>query len=175
MRSIVSLAVALATGLPAAAVHAAEPAPWNAHPALKRSEVSKVYRQQWLRAPSRRQCGLLALATRDPAHYPDAKSRKANFSGGWGVAYDLVSQRGMYFRSAYGVANAGTSSDKVMPWGEKMRYRDGSLVSYGREGGNPAGKWLAYLYLPNGCFYNIWSGIGEDHLLEMIQGLRKVK
>ena len=28
MRSIVSLAVALATGLPAAAVHAAEPAPW---------------------------------------------------------------------------------------------------------------------------------------------------
>ena len=175
MRSIVSLAVALATGLPAAAVHAAEPAPWDAHPALKRSEVSKVYRQQWLRAPSRRQCGLLALATHDLAHYPDAKSRKANFSGGWGVAYDLVSKRGMYFRSAYGVANAGTSSDKVMPWGEKMRYRDGSLVSYGREGGNPAGKWLAYLYLPNGCFYNIWSGIGEDHLLEMIQGLRKVK
>lgn len=76
MRSIVSLAVALATGLPAAAVHAAEPAPWDAHPALKRSEVSKVYRQQWLRAPSRRQCGVLALATRDPAHYPDAKSRK---------------------------------------------------------------------------------------------------
>ena len=40
MKPILMFTLAFSIGLPAAAVHAAEPAPWDAHPVLKRSEVS---------------------------------------------------------------------------------------------------------------------------------------
>lgn len=149
--------------------------PWESHTALERRAVSPVYHRQWLRAPTKNQCAILALASRDPAQLPSARSRKAEFAGGWGVAYDLRRYRGAFLRSAYGVANSGTTDGVYGIWPDRIDYRDGTVITYGREGGLPDGKWLAYVHLPNGCFYNVWSNISQAHLLQVINGLRYVK
>ena len=105
-----------------------------------------------------------------------AQSRAANFSGGFAVAYDLKNYKGKPLRSAYGVANAGTTSkrDLYQGWAYRKNYADGSYVTLGREGNNPQGKMLAYLVLNNGCFYNIWSQLSSEHLQKMIAHLRYV-
>ncbi|WP_352337801.1 hypothetical protein [Psychrobacter sp. 16-MNA-CIBAN-0192] len=142
-------------------------------PAIDNSQTDAVYRQEWLKAESRRLCPILALPKQSAAHLDGHTSRRANFSGGWGVAYDLPK-----LRSAYGVANAGTSSLDGMfnKWEYNVRYQDGSWVGYGREGGNPTGKWLAYILIPkNNCFYNVWSAQSKTHLEQMIADLRMVQ
>ena len=144
-----------------------------AEPAIDSSQIDAVYRQEWLKAESRSVCTILALPKQSAAHLDGHTSRRANFSGGWGVAYDLPK-----LRSAYGVANAGTSSADGMfnKWEYNVRYQDGSWVGYGREGGNPTGKWLAYILIPkNNCFYNVWSAQSKTHLEQMIADLRMVK
>lgn len=140
--------------------------------AIDSSQIDAVYRQEWLKAESRSVCPILALPKQSAAHLDGHTSRRANFSGGWGVAYDLSK-----LRSAYGVANAGTSSANGMfnKWEYNVRYQDGSWVGYGREGGNPTGKWLAYILIPkNNCFYNVWSAQSKVHLEQIIADLRIV-
>ena len=151
--------------------NAAQIAPW-AKPAINNNETDPVYRQQWLQANSKSLCPILALPKRSSAHLSAHTVRRAEFSGGWGVAYDLPN-----LRSAYGVANAGTMDpkDAVFSWPYKVRYSDGSTVGYGHEGGNPTAKWLAYIVIPqNRCFYNVWSAQGKTHLEQMMADLRQV-
>ena len=149
--------------------------PWQSHASLKSSQVSPVYQQQW-RQSDYKYCPILAFANHSSVNVKTAQSRAANFSGGFAVAYDLKNYKGRPLRSAYGVANAGTTSkrDLYQGWAYRKNYADGSYVTLGREGNNPQSKMLAYLVLNNGCFYNIWSQLSSEHLQKMIAQLRYV-
>lgn len=146
-------------------------APWT-NAAIHKNETDSVYIKEWAKSESKSLCPILALPKQAAAHLSGHSIRRANFSGGWGVAYDLPD-----LRSAYGVANAGTINPEEVnySWPYNVNYQDGSMVGYGHEGGNPSAKWLAYVVTPhNGCFYNVWSAQSKAHLEQMIADLRLV-
>jgi hypothetical protein len=100
-----------------------------------------------------------------------ARPRRAEFYGGWAVAYDQPS-----LRSAFGVAGVGMPFDEHADqrWPNHVRWADGSHAGYGLEGDTGPG-YLAYLVVEGtGCFYNVWSNISEDHLLDLLSSLRRV-
>lgn len=142
-------------------------------PAINSNQTDAVYRQEWLKADSKNLCPILGLPKDSLAHLSGHTARRANFSGGWGVAYDLPKAR-----SAYGVANAGTVNPNELfnGWDYNVVHEDGSRVTYGREGNSPTGKWLAYIVIPkNNCFYNVWSAQSKTHLEQIIADLRLVQ
>ncbi|HEU4521256.1 MAG TPA: hypothetical protein VFT12_04580 [Thermoanaerobaculia bacterium] len=132
------------------------------------TSVPEVYRSAWNGAENRSTCALVAFAN-TPA---DATPRRANFSGGWAVAYDTPSQR-----SAFGIAGTGTSADagSTYQWPDEIVWSDGSHVSYGLEGGTGPNH-LAYLRIEGqDCLYNVWSARGEEHLVGLLQQIRFVR
>ena len=148
------------------------PESWRLTP-ITTSETDSAYKAEWKKSEIGRKCPLLVLPSTANSHLIDRNVRRANFSGGWGVAYDLPD-----VRSAYGVALSGISDPvgKGSIWNDYHVYQDGTELTYGREGGDPNGKWLAYLTLgDNYCFYNIWSTQGKSHLEQIISELRVVK
>lgn len=146
------------------------PPPWEGR-AMAGKSVPNIYRQEWRKAKNRTRCQPLVLlgAEREPG----VKTRRAEFSGGWAVAYDLPGQR-----SAYGIAGAGVEVDgnnSTYNFPNSMTWNDGSSVSYGLEGGTGPG-YLAYLKVSGqSCLYNIWSKRGQTHLEHLISTLRRVK
>lgn len=152
-------------------------ASWH-KPAIAKSATDAVYLQESAKSETKGQCPILALPTTATAHLANRRVRRANFSGGWGVAYDLPN-----LRSAYGVALSGISEPigKGTIWQDYYLYEDGTELTYGREGGDSQGQWLAYLtlgkqYSPASqyCFYNIWSQQSKGHLEQIISHLRIV-
>ena len=146
-----------------------EPAPWSAPP-LARDSVPSVYLTEWRNAENRASCALIA-----PASLGDgtgAKARRANFSGGWAVAYDQAR-----VRSAFGVAGTGSGAtdDTYDGWPHAMRWRDSSSAGYGPEGGSGTNQ-LAYVRITGqGCLYNVWSRLGVAHLEFLLSQLRFVE
>lgn len=121
----------------------------------------------WRRAENRKICAPLAF---DPAAVDRrARPRRAIFSGGWGVAWDLPGQR-----SAFGIAGTGVGPDEGPPWPFRMEWNDGSWAGYGLEGGSGP-HHLAYLVVAGqGCLYNVWSALGREHLEQLLKHLRLV-
>ncbi len=157
-------------------VNAKMPA-WESYPAINKRHISPIYQQEWKKSPTKDYCPILALANTAPSQKPTAKARRANFWGGWGVAYDLSNYQGKKLRSAYGIANSGYANrNDIYHWNNQVEFSDGSFLTYGREGGDTTGnQWLAYLILPDGCFYNIWSNISKQHLTQVIDDLRFIQ
>lgn len=161
--------------------------PWD-EPGLAISVVPAVLIEQWNAAENRQWCS--ALFPEDSTTLAaEALIRSANFGGGWAVAWDLPAGPGRHAtgeycadcgRGAYGIAGigspaVGTETDR---WPTTIDYADGSKLGYGYEGDAAADSGaplLAYLLVQDeGCSYNIWSFLGEDHLLDMIDQLRRV-
>lgn len=143
------------------------PAPWSGDP-IDPALVPQPYLTAWNAAENRASCAL--LAPRDTGR-PDATARRATFSGGWGVAYDLPA-----LRSAFGVAGTGASAegDVYDEWPHELEWADGSRAGYGPEGGSGENQ-LAYVTIPGQtCLYNVWSRLGVDHLEELLHQLRFV-
>ena len=176
-----SAAVSSSEGDESRAQDVVKPAsPWS-NPPLQRSAVPSVYLTEFQKAENRETCALLV-----PVEVPpDAKPRRANFYGGWAVAYDQPGKRGVdrsgadcasCGRSAFGVAGAGVEAGgSTYEWPNVIEYADGSRVTYGLEGGNGPG-WLAYITIPSQrCLYNIWSHDGQGELEELIGNLRFVE
>ena len=157
---------------PSSAPDERAPAPWS-NAMLAPSAVSAIYMNAWRSAANRQRCALLAPARLSPDVAGEARPRAATFSGGWGVAYDLPSQR-----SAFGVAGTGASAwsgDVYDQWPERHVYADGSRVGYGPEGGGAGPNWLAYVRIPGqDCLYNVWSRRGQAHLEQLLGELRFV-
>jgi hypothetical protein len=147
-----------------------DPAPWSGAK-LAAGAVAGPYLQEWRKAQNRARCAPLAPA--DLGEHGGATPRRANFSGGWAVAYD---EPGL--RSAFGIAGAGVvvdEDDGEYPWPDGIAWADGSRAGYGLEGGTGPGH-LAYLRVEGqGCLYNVWSKHGEAHLLELLSQLRFVE
>lgn len=143
--------------------------PWQ-QPALAAADVPAVFIEAWRQAANRERCALIAPASVGSA--TGATPRRANFGGGWGVAWDLPD-----LRSAFGVA--GTGVDAAEPsyaeWPYSRTWSDGSTAGYGLEGGTGPNH-LAYLRIGGqGCLYNVWSRLGREHLEDLLEQLRFIE
>ena len=142
----------------------------------------------WRRAANRAGCAPLALVSDGGV---PAKVRTADFSQGWGVAFDTPARR-----SAYGFAGTGPLDQDRLSEAEKRQALEeqwpyfrspaglprGSFAGYGLAGAqsysrsNPAGQGehsLAYLRIPGqSCLYNVWSRISREHLEAVLDSLR---
>ena len=146
---------------------------------------------EWRKADNRRACAPIAFSREGGAR---GAARRANFSGGWAVAFDLPGQR-----SAYGVAGTGVLPGDEAPIGDQREVlarqwpyvralpglRPQSFAGYGIEGAKPLTaadpdgrreNLLAYVRVPGQrCLYNVWSKLGRRHLESLLDGLRVVK
>ncbi|MDH5616076.1 MAG: hypothetical protein OEY62_05990, partial [Acidimicrobiia bacterium] len=163
-------------------------APWSAEP-LPQAAIPQHLIEDWATAENQMWCSVLYPA--DPLELSaGGVSRSADFSGGWAVAWDLPDGPGRSRdsgycpdcgRGAYGVAGAditGTINDLNI-WVDRIAWDDGSRAGYGLEGleqpgsGAPA---LSYLLVEGqGCLYNVWSFLGEEHLMTLLNSLRFVE
>ncbi|HEY0024694.1 MAG TPA: hypothetical protein VGB24_17395 [Longimicrobium sp.] len=144
------------------------PAPWE-QPPLSSADAPGVLLTQWRQAENRAACAPLAPVSLEP--HTGARVRAAQFSGGWAIAYDLPGQR-----SAFGIPGTGSSAadDSYNDWPHLLRWRDGSTAGYGPEGGTGPNQ-LAYLRIPGQqCLYNVWSNLGPEHLVRLLEQLRFV-
>jgi hypothetical protein len=144
-------------------------APWSDAP-IAASKVPAVYLTEWQAAENRATCAPIAF--RQLGIGAKGVPRRANFSGGWAVAYDLPDER-----SAFGVAGTGSraSDPSYADWPYNRAWSDGSSVGYGPEGGTGPNQ-LAYLRIAGqDCLYNVWSRLGRDHLEFLIKELRFVE
>jgi hypothetical protein len=148
-----------------------------------------VFATEWSRAENRSTCAAIApdsLGTEGEG----AAARRANFSGGWAVAWDKPGLPGTDAsgmpcatcgRGAFGVAGTGSIGDtppqvKALTnnWPNVREWADGSRAGFGPEGGRGP-KQLAYLYIEGqGCLYNVWSSVGPEHLDLLLSHLRFV-
>lgn len=157
----------------------AAPPPWAGEP-LAEADVPRVFRDEHRVADNRDTCPLLVPTVVEAG----ARPRRASFSGGWAVAYDKKGAPGTRpsgepcascGRSAFGVAGTGVEKGGGPQWPKEIVWSDGSRAGYGPEGGQGP-RLLAYLELSDaGCLYNVWSALGEDHLVVLIDGLRRVQ
>ena len=151
----------------AAAASKPGPPPWAAK-SIKANKVPEVFYSQWYKAENKNKCAILVLTAANKE--PTAKPRKANFSGGWAVAYDKPDAR-----SAFGIAGTGSlalSQNDATVFPNTIRWSDGSTASYGLEGGTGPG-YLAYVTVAGqGCLYNVWSKQGKKHLETLLLSMR---
>lgn len=143
-------------------------APWDAG-TLSLADVPDVLVEEWRRAENQLWCS--ALYPIDPG-VEGTTLRRAEFSGGWGLAWDLPE-----LRSAFGVAGVGSPAwdDIATRMPNAVTYGD-QVVGYGGEGFDPAAEQrLAEFAIPGQlCAYQVWSKLGDAHLLELIDSLRTV-
>jgi hypothetical protein len=147
-----------------------DPAPWDAEP-LSSDDVPAVLAEQWHLAENQLWCS--ALYPSDLGGVSDATIRAAEFGGGWAVAWDTPAQR-----SAFGIAGVG------LPAWEDIAVRMPSVVTYGDVavgfGGEgfdeTATKRMAEFSVPGQlCAYQVWSELGDEHLLTLVDSLRRVE
>jgi hypothetical protein len=182
----------------AVAMPAAEPdqlpgnASATANPPLPQPDLigQNIARAEWAKAANRADCAPLGLVSDGGAN---GMGRRANFSGGWAVAFD---QPGL--RSAYGFAGTGLLPSDNIAHDQRLAelhkqwpywwtadgggLPQGSAAGFGLEGArryansNPDGKGeqsLAYLRVPGQrCTYNVWSRISRAHLESLLDNLR---
>lgn len=163
-----SLAISAQT-LTAGAQEKRAPAPWSARP-LAAKVVPAVYLTEWKKAKNRTQCAPLVLLGAD--QQAGVKLRRADFSDGWAVAYDLPGSR-----SDFGIAGTGVDVDndgKRYRFPHSIDWADGSNANYGPQGGTGP-EYLAYLTVEGQqCLYNVWSKRGKAHLEQLLGQLRRV-
>lgn len=148
--------------------------------------AARLTRNEWRTADNRAQCAPLVLTSDGGA---PGEARRANFAGGWGVAFDTEEAR-----SAYGVAGPGlVDADGADGQAQRLREQwpyftrltdlpQPALAGYGLEGANPyrdaapdgvGENSLAYVrWGSEACTYNVWSRLGRAHLEVLLQSLR---
>lgn len=163
-------------------------APDDPPPAAPVPLAPGLIRAEWVKSDDRQSCAPLAFTTDGGA---PAKARRADFSGGWGVAFDTPR-----LRSAYGLAGPGVlPGDDAPPAAQAERLGAQwphfttlaglpapAFAGYGIEGArdfpadNPDGRGLnAVAYVRVGgqrCTYNVWSRLGRAHLEALLDSLR---
>jgi len=160
-------------------------APWSATP-LTGAEVPGAVLTAWADADNRASCAPIAPASMGAAHDADARV-SAIVEGGWAVEFDRRGMPGMREdgascarcgRGVFGVAGTSMSPDEVDGEGEVGRaidsFADGSRVAIDapEEGESVAAATITLR--DQGCVYQVWSFLGEDHLRELVGGLRRV-
>ena len=158
-------------------------------PILPQTSVPQHLIADWVNAENQTWCSVV-FPENSAGLDPVGVSRSAYFGGGWAVAWDLPDGPGRAAaegycpdcgRSAYGIAGAGltgTVNDLAL-WPNRIVWADDSQAGYGLEGLAEPGSGaplLSYLKIEGqGCLYNVWSFLGEEHLLGLLDSLRFVE
>jgi len=164
--------------------------PGDRAPPAPRPLAADLTRAEWRKAENRGGCAPLVLTTDGGAR---ATARRAEFAGGWAIAFDTLE-----VRSAYGVAGPGLIEvDQAPPAAQAERLGAQwphfttfaalpapAFAGYGVEGAspyppdNPDGRGvnsLAYVRVGGErCTYNVWSRLGRAHLEVLLGSLRKL-
>lgn len=146
-------------------------APW-AVPPVALDSVPPELVDEWSIAENRMWCS--ALTIDNPRLVDGYETRAADFGGGWGLVYDAPD-----LRSAFGVAGAGLvfEVELAQRWPNVEYYADGSIMGYGGEGmdeSNPR-RLGEFVVFGQGCMYQVWSELGDEHLMEVVESLRFVE
>lgn len=155
--------------------------PWKKNPLIDAAQVSPVILIEWRAAANRAFCAPIAFAEAPPE---GTTVRRANFSGGWAVAFDVPGYAGTTAagtpcgtcgRSAFGLAGTGVEGAGEYEWPNRVTWSDGSRAGWGPEGGSGP-RYLAYVEIEGQrCLYNIWSHQGREHLEHLIEQIRLVR
>ncbi|WP_420145412.1 hypothetical protein [Sphingobium sp.] len=145
-----------------------------------------VARAQWDMAENRAQCAPLALLYDGGMK---GKARRAEFGGGWAVAFDLPDLRSAYGFAGPGIIGMDGEADAAQRARLKKQWphmRDlpalRGFAGYGLVGAepypaaDPQGKGqesLAYMRVAGQrCTYNVWSRVSRRHLETLLDNLR---
>jgi hypothetical protein len=162
------------TGLPAS--------PWADAPMMP-NEAPVEFVTAW-RASENQACAPLAPRDLGDAG-SSARARVADFPGGWSVEFDQRGQpglsRGGEFCARCGRATFGIAGTSLTPAdlvGEdsvhdvpEPSFADGSHLELEGAG---AQEPVAATIAVNGCVYQVWSFLGEEHVRELVGSLRMV-
>lgn len=143
---------------------------------------------EWSKAENKTSCAPASfLKTGQPMN-----ARRADFGGGWAVAFDLPN-----LRSAYGIAGTGSLDNDTVSEASKRGEIESwpyvrdlpslpnpSYAGYGLSGFTPypadnkGGEGLrnsAYLRIGGQkCLYNVWSSISRAHLESLLDNIRLI-
>ena len=143
-------------------------------------------RNEWKTAANHGECAPLVLTSDGGV---PAEARRANFSGGWAVAFDTEEVRSAYGVAGPGIIDAdradGQASRLKNQWPHFVELSDlpqPAFAGYGLEGAKPyrdevpdgvGDNSLAYVRVGGqACTYNVWSRLGRAHLEVLLQSLR---
>lgn len=131
----------------------------------------------WIAADNRGWCAPLVPSDADGA-------RASALDGGWALEFDQQGAPGIGAdgdtcrrcgRSAFGIAGTSMPVDSLNDFetdaAPEPTYADGSATMVTSEGGVASATISVG---GQGCVYQVWSFLGEDHLRGLIEGLRVV-
>lgn len=159
------------------------PPPWG-RSSITRGDLRAVTLQEWATAGNRATCAPLGFSSLGSGE--GATPRRANFSGGWAVAFDRAGSPGVHAngeycetcgRGTFGIAGTGAGIEERPdpPGSDRRTWSDGSSASLFLQGGSGPGH-LAYLEVEGErCLYNVWTYLGIDHLSHLLENLRYVE
>jgi eukaryotic-like serine/threonine-protein kinase len=162
-----------------------EPPPWSAAK-LPASAVPFVV-AEWRKAENKADCAALGFADVGDIG-AGAKARRAEFYGGWAIAYDKKGLAGTdgsgsdcpaCGRSAFGIAGTGAKVEgsPFQRFPHQVTYQGGGRVGYGGEGfSDDTKRLLADVEVPGQtCLYQVWTNQGVEHMELLLQNLRFVE
>lgn len=164
------VATADLSGLPAA--------PWSVEP-VDSDAVPSALISAWSNAQNRASCAPIVPETFGAADGAQARVSTL-IEGGWAVEFDRGGLPGLARggqtctrcgRGVFGIAGTGMSPDEVSE-DDTPSFADGShLLVEADEGETVAAATITV----EGCVYQVWSFLGEEHLRELVGGLRRVE
>jgi len=154
--------------------------PWSSDRLPSRAAPRPLLRV-WRHADNRAWCAPLAPATLG-AGGEGAHARAASFDGGWAVEFDKQGTPGIDARgnlcescgrATFGIAGTGLTPEEVDDARPEPRWADGSRARVEVAEGS-SGRVATLVVEGQGCVYQVWSFLGEEHLNELVTQLRFV-
>lgn len=154
--------------------------PWVAEP-VAQADAPRVLMTAWSSADNREWCAAIV-----PAETGDARARRARFEGGWAVEFDARGLAGVRpngracdrcGRGAFGVAGTAVRVDDEDPAeAETRQWRDGSWMRLeeptDEETPHASGHVATLRIRGQGCLYQVWSFVSDEHLEGLVSSLR---
>ncbi|NOY90925.1 MAG: hypothetical protein GXP55_06900 [Deltaproteobacteria bacterium] len=157
-------------------------APWAA-PRISADADQAGLVEAWSQAENSSTCAPLSLSA---DAIGDAHARASSLAGGWAIEFDQRGAPGVRAngascarcgRGAFGIAGTGMSPDEVFDLEDGAdvtpTFSDGSMVELAAVEEGVASATLTVQ--GQGCVYQVWSFLGQDHLDALLAHLRFVR
>ncbi len=160
-------------------------APWSDTP-LASDLVPAPILSAWERAENRGQCA--PLAPRELGAGNGARARVSELEGGWAVEFDRRGMPGLgrdgqtcarCGRGVFGIAGTNLTPDDLVTEESDTEapppsFADGSHLELEATEGEPVAA-ATLTVRGQGCVYQVWSFLGEEHVRELVSSLRLVE
>jgi len=156
-------------------------APWSGQPLEADGDNASVV-HAWSLAENSTFCAPLSLSS---DAIGDAHARTSSLAGGWAIEFDQHGAPGVREngttcahcgRGTFGIAGTGMSPDEVFDIDDDApvtpTFSDGSVVQVADVEEGVASATLTVQ--GQGCVYQVWSFLGQDHLDALLSHLRFV-